>query len=498
MNRTAIINRLCRRFGNPRYLEIGCGNGRHFANVGSSRKVGVDPVCRGAFQPTFVGESDAFFSLPVGRFDVVFIDGLHHAAQFRRDVEHALARLVPGGVIVCHDVNPATEAMQRVPRTGGAWTGDVWKGWLALRRDRPDLEMFVVDSDHGVGMIRVGKGDDSPAAAGMVAGSSLPRDPTYEEFDRHRRGWLNLVTPETFRDWISRLTVPEYRENADEPKVLIFERTAIDWRGMNRALFLRQWVTGGAVWGKRRRSGYRNLWEGIERWNAYFEIPYFDYRSELNRMARGNWSTAPGVGGVVRDVDLLEGAAMGEDFWILPTDDDDWYAPHLPAMLKALDARRADVVCWHQLRYFPGWNHEEPRHGWRGKVRISEERFESNGYAVRSRLLHTLGRERFRELLYNHLTGRRLPQWGHFRVVDLPAVYAAKNHSPASIMNLRGSADGRFETLARRMAEPLPGLPDGAKWARRWLEEAEMLNARLARAAGAAEPGRTDPDTLIR
>ncbi len=487
MNRTAILNRLCRRFGNPRYLEIGCGNGRHFGRIGSSRKTGIDPVCRDGFQPTFVGRSDDFFALPTGLFDLVFVDGLHHADQFRRDVEQVLERLAPGGMVVCHDVNPVSEREQRVPRETRTWTGDVWKGWLALRRERPDLEMFVVDCDHGVGMVRPTGSPVPTSSVDRATASTLPpTDATYEGLERNRRVWLNLVGPEVFLDWVKRLPLPENRDGwAKDSNVILFERTAINWRAMNRALFLRQWVTGDSVWGKRRKPGYQKLWEGIERWNAYFEIPYFDYRAELNDLARHTWATASGLDGHLRDFDLLEAAANRKDCWILPTDDDDWYAPQLPAMLKSLDARKVDVVCWNQLRYLPAWSHEEPRRGWQGKLRVAEwkfeERFETNGYAIRSRLLHELGRERFRELVLNHMAGRQLARRGRLRVVGLPAVYAAKNHSPASIMNLRGADHARFELLAQRMARPLPALPEDAKWAAPWLAEAEALNARLGR-----------------
>ena len=52
---------------------------------------------------------------------------------------------------------PTTEAIQAVPRISDLWTGDCWKAWAKLRGSRKDLEMFIVKSDWGVGVIRKGK-----------------------------------------------------------------------------------------------------------------------------------------------------------------------------------------------------------------------------------------------------------------------------------------------------------------------------------------------------
>lgn len=174
-----IINRLIRDNGYKTYLEIGVyhkpGN---FDKIKCLNKTGVDPDPKvGA---TFKLTSDKFFAQNKKKFDIIFIDGLHHEEQVLRDVENSLQALAPNGTIVLHDCNPTTEAMQLVPRMQGEWTGDVWKAWVKLR-SRADLSMFVFDIDYGVGVIT--KGEQT---------SLVVDNPYYDAFDVNRTEWLNL------------------------------------------------------------------------------------------------------------------------------------------------------------------------------------------------------------------------------------------------------------------------------------------------------------------
>lgn len=166
MNRIQFLNRLieCHRYRT--YLEIGVAGGECFAAVRAPIKVGVDPdmgikdlnVPSGLL---FCTTSDAFFASLNGRnfFDLVFIDGLHHHEQVHRDVNYALDNLSVGGTIVLHDCNPRTEAMQRVPRIQAEWTGDCWKAVARLRMSRPDLNVSVLDTDYGLGVVRRGRSE---------------------------------------------------------------------------------------------------------------------------------------------------------------------------------------------------------------------------------------------------------------------------------------------------------------------------------------------------
>jgi Methyltransferase domain len=170
-----------------RYLEIGVDQGLNFAAVRCDLKVGVDPSPGSA--ATHQLTSDEFFSADDREWDLVFVDGLHHADQVRRDVENALDRLAERGVVVCHDMNPSSERMQRVPREVVVWTGDCWRAWVELR-SRPGLDMRVIDTDFGCGVITRGDG------VVLVVDGLL----TYEGLEANRKEWLNLVTVD---EWLA-------------------------------------------------------------------------------------------------------------------------------------------------------------------------------------------------------------------------------------------------------------------------------------------------------
>lgn len=120
MTRADVINRLCALRAAPSYLEIGVHRGETFLAVAAARKVGVDPNFQfdiaeaQSAQPhaTLLSmSSDAFFALPPavdGGYDVIFIDGLHHADQTLRDLLNAVVWLKPDGVIVLDDMLPSS------------------------------------------------------------------------------------------------------------------------------------------------------------------------------------------------------------------------------------------------------------------------------------------------------------------------------------------------------------------------------------------------------
>ena len=184
MMRWDIINRLVETYGYQTYLEIGVYNkALNYHKVKCQKKLGVDPDPKAGAD--IVKPSDAFFAKNRQHFDLIFIDGLHHADQVERDISNALKFLTDNGSIVVHDCNPTTEAMQQVPRIQGEWTGDVWRAWVKFR-SRPDLSMSVLDTDYGVGIIR--KGWQKPI--------QVPESATYQDFNKNRKEWLNLIPVE--------------------------------------------------------------------------------------------------------------------------------------------------------------------------------------------------------------------------------------------------------------------------------------------------------------
>jgi hypothetical protein len=166
MNRIEFLNRLVDFYQYRTYLEIGVASGDCFTAVKAPAKVGVEPdaIVRELNVPgglLFCTTSDAFFAVLNGRnfFDLVFIDGLHHHEQVYRDVINALDNLSVGGTIVLHDCNPRSDEMQRVPRIQAEWTGDCWKAIVRLRTSRPDLQVSVLETDYGLGVVQRGRSE---------------------------------------------------------------------------------------------------------------------------------------------------------------------------------------------------------------------------------------------------------------------------------------------------------------------------------------------------
>jgi hypothetical protein len=151
-NRISLVNRLVADNLDGDYLEIGCASNLLFDAVMAARKVGVDPRAGGTHRQT----SDDFFrDHPDARFDVVFIDGLHHYAQVHRDVVNALKATRAGGWIGLHDMLPRDWIEEHVPQISTSrWTGDGWKVAFELTAST-DVDFRLLAIDHGVGVVRV-------------------------------------------------------------------------------------------------------------------------------------------------------------------------------------------------------------------------------------------------------------------------------------------------------------------------------------------------------
>jgi len=150
-NRISLVNLLLAPRPDGDYLEIGCAGNDLFHSVLAARKIGVDPVRGGTHRQT----SDEFFaSWRGGKFDVIFIDGLHLYDQVRRDLVNALAWLKPGGWIAMHDMLPRDWLEEHVPQIRSAgWTGDGWKCAFEIAAT-PGLDFRLLAIDHGVVVVR--------------------------------------------------------------------------------------------------------------------------------------------------------------------------------------------------------------------------------------------------------------------------------------------------------------------------------------------------------
>ena len=113
------------------------------------------------------------------------------AKQVAKDVIHSLRYLSKKGTIVLHDCNPRSEERQiEFYKKGKKWNGTVWKAFVRFRMKRKDLRMYVVDVDHGMGIIQKGKQKCFP----FYSYDKL----TWDFLARHRREVLNLCSVNEF------------------------------------------------------------------------------------------------------------------------------------------------------------------------------------------------------------------------------------------------------------------------------------------------------------
>lgn len=230
-DRIKIIQRLILATGAKNYLEIGVNNGACFLRLKASHKMAVDPAFKiptGRKLKYFVKNpanfnnhyfeqtSDDFFASKAAMLrnrkpKVVFVDGLHTYEQSLRDVINSLDYLEPGGVVLMHDCNPLTEAAAypadsidhakiELQEYQGTWNGDVWKAIVHVRSLHPELEVFVLDCDHGIGVVRRGKPQDT-----LNYSAEQIRQLSYKDLELNRTSFLNLKSPDFLDGFIQHI-----------------------------------------------------------------------------------------------------------------------------------------------------------------------------------------------------------------------------------------------------------------------------------------------------
>jgi hypothetical protein len=154
LNHTSILNALIEKHDLKSYLEIGINNpSNNFDLIKCENKIGIDPAIliskkKGNYE-LWGMISDEFFDINNNKFkyDLIFIDGLHHADQVKRDFENSLKCLNDNGFIVIHDVLPENEQGTKVPRETKVWWGDVYK--FAMTMHNYGLEFKTYNIDNG-------------------------------------------------------------------------------------------------------------------------------------------------------------------------------------------------------------------------------------------------------------------------------------------------------------------------------------------------------------
>jgi hypothetical protein len=195
IKRYDIINYLIEKYKLVNYLEIGVFQGENIRKVKAFHKDGVDPGHEGYVVPevNYPMTSDDFFDLLKGhediKYDIIFIDGLHHADQVKKDIRNSLNHIVEGGFILLHDCNPVSYEAQLVPRQTIAWNGDVWEAFVDFKAHYPKMKCSVIDTDFGVGVIKVGER--------LCTLQANIWD--WDYFNSNRKQLLNLITWDEFK-----------------------------------------------------------------------------------------------------------------------------------------------------------------------------------------------------------------------------------------------------------------------------------------------------------
>jgi glycosyltransferase involved in cell wall biosynthesis len=168
-SRHDIINAFTNK--NNKYLEIGVEYGYTFNNTHFVSKTGVDP------DPKFDNISlikhtsnDYFKSINQNdKFDVIFIDGMHHYDNVKQDFINSLLHLNDNGIIFIDDCIPLNYNEQLITpishyyengilKYGEEWTGTVWKFMhelLTNYSDKIKIQYFNNINYRGVVMIKV-------------------------------------------------------------------------------------------------------------------------------------------------------------------------------------------------------------------------------------------------------------------------------------------------------------------------------------------------------
>lgn len=195
IKRFDIINYLIEKYKLINYLEIGVFKGENIREVKALHKDGVDPGSEGHTPPevNYPMTSDDFFDVLKGhneiKYDIIFIDGLHHADQVEKDIKNSLNHIVDGGFILLHDCNPVSYDAQLIPRQTIAWNGDVWKAFVDFKINNPLYQCNVIDTDFGVGIIK-NLGDNYKLEN---------RINDWDYFNNNRKELLNLITWDEFK-----------------------------------------------------------------------------------------------------------------------------------------------------------------------------------------------------------------------------------------------------------------------------------------------------------
>ena len=166
-------------------------------------------------------------------------------------------------------------------------------------------------------------------------------------------------------------------------------RVTIDWSKLSLEpkmviIFIRQTQNWRQI---RKPTVFRRSWRGINDWNKFLTMPYWEYRHQIKKIALRNWLEM----GVRIQFCNLNALRLKDEDYIVPSDDDDWFRSDLPDKLRDL---KHDFVHWRSITHITFSRHHV-REWW--KPHLS-----SNNYAIRGSLFNRLSKKDRNTLAYGH------------------------------------------------------------------------------------------------
>ncbi len=234
MTRIEVLNAIIKKKNVENYLEIGVNRGKCLFNIkGAKNRFAVDPFfnfstwkkIRGIIlnfdnlrNTFFEVPSDAFFDenqllLKSHQTQLAFIDGLHTYKQALADTLNTLKNATDDIIIVLHDCNPL-DACAAYPAVSidharaelkdhkewkNIWNGDVWKTIVAIRKYHPELTAFVLNTDHGLGVVYKKHRENLPEIFDSITDIANLQ---YDFFDKNRNDLIDLKPISYFDSFI--------------------------------------------------------------------------------------------------------------------------------------------------------------------------------------------------------------------------------------------------------------------------------------------------------
>jgi hypothetical protein len=134
------------------------------------------------------------------------------------------------------------------------------------------------------------------------------------------------------------------------PELIIFIRTQVDWSKMTPELFMQQSDRKDAALSDHiKKLQEANL---PKLWSETFGIDYFSFRLTMSQIAMKQNKLVKNARIVVGLENLRELLEDNKEYYICPTDDDDWFHPDLYLTSRQFEDPNVGFAQWNTVKYF--------------------------------------------------------------------------------------------------------------------------------------------------